>query len=90
SGKSGILYAAGKGYLETLKVLIDAGVDVNRLDANKLTPLMWASAYGHKDVVLYLLSKNAKIENKDNQGKTAIDYALENNHKEVYEILKKL
>ena len=32
---------------------------------------MWASAYGHNEVVKYLLSLNANKHNKDTSGKTA-------------------
>ena len=74
---------------KTLKELINAGVKIDRKDSNNLTPLIWASAYGHEDIVKYLISLNANINHADNTGKTAADYALAAGHLGTYEYLIK-
>lgn len=38
------------GFMECLKILIDAGVDVNRSDGKNLTPIFWAAKKGEMGV----------------------------------------
>jgi signal peptidase I len=68
--------AARWGDLRTVTRLLDTpGVDVNQGDENGSTALMWASQFGHDEVVKVLLRKNAdkKIRNKFNW--SAAEYA---------------
>ncbi|CZR66737.1 related to ankyrin [Phialocephala subalpina] len=49
--------------------------------------LMVASYFGHKAVVKLLLEKSAKLETKDNYGRTPLSWAAGNGHEAVVELL---
>lgn len=61
--------------VKCLRLLVDAGADVNTKNKYGLTALMWAAMAGHKDSAALLLSEGAKINAKDNTGRTAPMYA---------------
>lgn len=54
-GESPLHRAAAFGTEETIQLLLDAGADVQRKDANGDTPLSWGSWYARPDTVLRLL-----------------------------------
>ena len=63
-----LLVAANKGHLETVRLLVAHGADVNRANCNENGPLWVASWKGHLEVVKLLL--NAKAEqNKVNHNR---------------------
>ena len=45
--KPAIVYAAGQGQAESIALLLDAGVEVNRTYEHGLTALMWAAGQGN-------------------------------------------
>jgi ankyrin repeat protein len=56
-GLTPLLYAARQGHFETVRALLDGGVDINQLSADKTTPLMMAIINGHFDLAMYLLER---------------------------------
>ncbi len=62
--------------IESLKLLLKAGGDVNSKDARGLTPLHEAARWGWNDVVQFLVANGAKLDVKDNRGLTPVDSAL--------------
>lgn len=52
---------AGNGDAQTVKLFLQAGMDVNARDAKGRTPLRAAAAAGHTDVVKSLLEHNAAV-----------------------------
>jgi ankyrin len=62
--------------IESLKLLIQAGGDVNSKDSRGLTPLHEAARWGWNDVVQFLVASGADLTAKDNRGNTPIDSAL--------------
>ena len=46
-GMTPLLYAARDGRLETARMLLDAGADINQRDANDITPLIMAITNNH-------------------------------------------
>lgn len=56
-------------------MLIDYGADVNAISNEGVTALMLAAQNAKLDVIELLLSKGAKAEVKDKNGKTAFNYA---------------
>ena len=93
--------AAHRGYLDIVKLLIDAGADVNAKEGNysKSTALHWAAKEGNLQVVKLLVERGAKLNVKDNWfnltpfGWTILvncpfdEGKLENRHSEVREYL---
>ena len=45
------------GFLDVLKVLVERGAGVNAFDPHNWTALHYASKYGHKDIMEYLLTR---------------------------------
>ncbi|MFK7749478.1 MAG: ankyrin repeat domain-containing protein [Kordia sp.] len=66
--------AIAKGDFDTVKKMIQFGENVNKTSNGK-TPLMYAARYNRVDIINLLLENGAKVDAKDNSGRTAIDYA---------------
>lgn len=73
--------------VETAKLLIDAGVDVNAQNEDKKTALMIASANGHTSLVEFLLQSGANINITDANEKTALIYAIEHGQLNITRLL---
>lgn len=82
-GWSAIHYAATNGNLDIVKFLIDKKADVDAESPNGTTPLMMACKYGHIQVVKYLLDHDADLSVANQQKLTAIDFANQNNQREI-------
>ena len=65
-----LIYASKNGHLETAKLLIANGADVNNRgeDEDKFTPLIYASKNGHPEVVKLLINKGADVNARDERG----------------------
>ena len=66
-----------------------AHVDFNEfllLKSDLMTPLMIASEYGHKDLAKWLLEKDVDVF-ADADGKTALHYALDNQHTNIAKLI---
>ncbi|WP_245611047.1 MULTISPECIES: ankyrin repeat domain-containing protein [unclassified Wolbachia] len=73
--------------VENTKELIKAGADVNAVErSSKFTPLHLASMVSEIKIVEELVKAGAGVEQKDEFGKTPIDYAK--NNKEIKEVLE--
>jgi ankyrin repeat protein len=58
-------------------------------NAEGLTPLMYASRYGWADLVEVLLADGVDPSPVDNDGRSAIQHALDAGHPEIVDLLKK-
>ena len=59
----------------------------NFQDKDGKTPLIMAVIKGNKDIVRALVNIGADLNIKDNDNKTALDYAESNNFEEIKKIL---
>lgn len=56
-GECAVLFAAQRGDLEMLRVLVDAGARLDVKGRNGVTPLGWATSLGRSDMIAYVKSK---------------------------------
>ncbi|QIW96320.1 hypothetical protein AMS68_001838 [Peltaster fructicola] len=62
-------------------------IDINSVDTEGTPPLVYASCFGHKDVVLALLNAGAVVDKQDRNQWTALMWAITNSHKDIAKIL---
>ncbi len=75
------------GSTETIRLLLDAGADVNATQAGGFTPLHQAAAAGKQEIVQLLLDRGAQKDSRCDQGKLPCDYARERGHVAIAELL---
>ncbi len=90
NGTTALMFASGLGYgtgtfandyateaelLESVKVLVTAGADVNAVSETGQTPLHFA-AHASDDIVKFLAAHGARLDVKDAQGRTPVEMAL--------------
>ncbi len=84
-----IAEAAKMGNPQILKMLINAGADVNDVDYEENTPLHLAAAYGNAKAVSILLQFDSKIDQTNIRGCTPLIMAAQSHQTETYEFLKR-
>ncbi len=74
---------------DTVKLLVDAGANVNAADARGMTPLMLAVSTDRPDarIIRLLRSKGADLTTKSKRAETVIDWANKFHNPEVLEAL---
>lgn len=77
SGGTALHVAAAKGYAEVLKLLIQAGYDVNIKDFDGWTPLHAASHWGKEEACKILVENLCDMDLINKVGQTAFDVADE-------------
>ena len=75
-------------YIKTLRLLIEAGADVNNSNTYGVTCLVVATHLGKVQVVEILIEAGADV-NKIDKKRTPLDYAIKNKFKECIELLRK-
>lgn len=76
-----------KGDLQTVKKLIELGVDVNS-PSNGMTPAMYAAKYNRTEILELLIKHGAELKKKSEKGLTAMDYAKQSDAKDALGYLK--
>jgi ankyrin repeat protein len=83
-----LLEAANRGQVDDVVWLLRIGAPVNALDPElRCTPLIFAAANGHEQVVHVLLSKGGDPNRQDNEGETALMMAVANGYVPVVNTL---
>jgi uncharacterized protein len=83
-----LIYAAAHGHLDTVKMLVDRGADVNATDVTGWTPLHAAAYGGNPEIIRFLLSHGAKLTPDNWYTPTPLDVAEDLHHKEATEVLR--
>ena len=83
-GRSALMYAAEKGNLEIVKLLVSYGADMNLENQYGLTPLMAAANFGQIEVIKYFLESGVAPDTVDNFGETAAYKAAQTSENEEY------
>lgn len=86
--KTAMLYAAGEGHTEVVGLLLARGIDPNAMYANNLTALMWAAGSGHTTTVEALLKAGARVDARDDRGKSANDMASDKPFPDTVRVLE--
>ena len=82
-GMTPLLYAARDGRMDTIRMLLDAGADINQREANEITPLIIAITNNHPDVARFLIDRGADIKAVDWYGRTPLWAAVETRNMDV-------
>jgi len=71
-GMNALLYAAREGHMDSVRVLVDGGANLNVVSGDKFSPLVEAIANAHFDVAMYLLQHGADPNLATVSGMTAL------------------
>jgi len=87
-GRTALMLAARYGKLDVVKLLLESDADnvmklMNAVDKDGQTSLMMAARYGNLDVVKLLLESDADVDPEDNDGRTALIWAVFNRRDNV-------
>lgn len=90
-GLSPLMYATMHDNIDTAKELLKYGANPNYQISGdvKLTPLITAAVKASPEMVQLLLSKGAKPNTKDQEGNTALGFAIHEDNPEVVAVLLK-
>ncbi|NQU09841.1 ankyrin repeat domain-containing protein [bacterium] len=75
-----LIEAAGRGYREIVKVLVEHGARLEDLDQCEYTPLMRAASQGHLEVINELLTGEAQVDGASRIGWTPLMEAVQKQH----------
>ena len=87
--KSDFFHSAYRGDLDSVKVCINLGVNINKTDSYGNTVLMISSTQGHYEIADFLLKKNAVTDIINKQSKSAGRLAADNFHFQIETLIKK-
>ncbi|CDM33860.1 hypothetical protein DTO013E5_1601 [Penicillium roqueforti] len=83
--------AASNGDVDRVRKLVQGEartyVDVNKPDEEGTVPLIYASCFGHQDVVAALIAAGALVDRQDRNQWSALMWAMTNRHKTIAKIL---
>ncbi len=74
--------------IESVKCLIKNDININATDTAGETPIMIAAKYGYNEIVEELLIAGANVNFESQNGYTAIEFAILNNHFNIFKQLK--
>ena len=87
-GKTALVCASEKGYLEIVKCLVEHGTDINDEDCGGLSALTTAVMYNHLEIVKYFIEeKGMNINHKGSKSWTILMAASVNGHLNIVKYL---
>ena len=85
--KTALQLAASKGHLPIVKVLFDAGADINSQDIYGISPLMWVVEEAKIEVISFLVEHGADLNLQRANGLTALMSTWAGGREKAVEIL---
>lgn len=79
--------ASLQGDLESVRQIVDSGVNIEEGDQLDRTPLMFASFNGHSEVVSFLIEQGSEVQKQNSEGRTPLMFASSGPFPETVEIL---
>ncbi|KAI4109618.1 MAG: hypothetical protein LQ339_001731 [Xanthoria mediterranea] len=83
--------AASNGDIERVRRVLQGKakpfIDVDAADEEGRAPIIYASCFGHEDVVEALIKAGADVDKKDRNQWTALMWAMTNRHKDIAKML---
>jgi ankyrin repeat protein len=76
-----------KTTLQTIRLLVEAGADVNSRIKSNATALHLAAQKGDLNILQYLIDKGGLVDAQTNQGRTPLFQAVANGHVEAVDLL---
>jgi len=89
TGWTPLHYAASKGQLKAIEILLDNSAYIDAESPNQTTPLMMAAGYGTAEAVRLLLESGADPRLLNDKGLSAIDFAKHANQSTSVDLLYK-
>ena len=86
-GASLLHLAAGRGAIESMRLLLGRGTDANVRDRRLRTPLHYAAEEGQEEAVRLLAERGAEVNAQDEQGWTPMRLAVHGGNVEVLRLL---
>ncbi|XP_062999248.1 ankyrin repeat and SAM domain-containing protein 3 [Elgaria multicarinata webbii] len=86
-GWTPLMYASYIGHDTIVRILLEAGVNVNVSTPEGQTPLMLAASCGNESVAAFLLQRGAELEMKDIHGWTALFHCTSAGHQQMVKFL---
>jgi len=87
-GWTALHYASAKGNIEIIQLLLDNSAYIDAESPNGTTPLMMAAKGGFLKAAKLLVQEGADLSLKNQLGLDAVDFAMQNDHRDVAEWLK--
>jgi ankyrin repeat protein len=90
-GRTALMLGTYEGEIEIIKLLVEAGADVNARDNKGKTVLMYAIegyAGDEAENIKYLIEKGADVFARNAEGKSILKLALEEENEEIIKLLK--
>jgi ankyrin repeat protein len=87
TGWTPLHYAATKGQLEIMEILLDESAYIDAESPNRTTPLMMAAMYGTTPAVKLLLEAGADPTLRNELGLSAVDFAQRANRPDAAELI---
>lgn len=79
---------AGGPHKDVVKVLVEAGADLNKFDSNGQTPLHGAAYRNDTEIVAFLLERGAEVNARKDGGQTPLSIALGRGNADVADLLR--
>ncbi len=82
-----LFVAVGSGDMETARLLLDRGANINAKAASGITPVHWAVIQNAPATLKLLLDRKADVNVRDSGGNTPLHYAVDSGRAELVDAL---